>query len=160
MLLRLRPALKSRVFSSFFASSNRKMAAAAVGGAGEVADKYTCCEDGKSDCPCFTAEKTRPPAVPLALAPMKVNMTCKMLMQRSDACAAYKCCWPSGPGSRGSLLGSVRLRLKSICAATLSLLDSFEILRVVCSEAKTRPANSTLSALYFCSELCAGHHRT
>lgn len=37
------------------------------------ADKYTCCEDGKSDCPCFTSEKSRPPPAPLAMAPMKVR---------------------------------------------------------------------------------------
>lgn len=71
MLLRLKPLLKKPVA---LALCCRRTNMAAVGGAGEVsADKYTCCEDGKSDCPCFTSEKSRPPPAPVALAPMKVR---------------------------------------------------------------------------------------
>lgn len=51
--------------------------AVAVGGAGDGAateERWTCADDGHSDCPCFTSEKTRPPTIPKALAPMKVTI--------------------------------------------------------------------------------------
>jgi CDGSH-type Zn-finger protein len=42
--------------------------------AAEPVKAYTCNEDGVGDCPCHTAEKTRPPAAPKELSPLKVHV--------------------------------------------------------------------------------------